>query len=82
MKKEKYNITGMTCSACSSHVEKAVKKLQGTTNVNVNLLSNNMVVEYDENKVNNNQIINAVVEAGYGAEISNNTETTAQKTSK
>lgn len=82
MKKEKYNITGMTCSACSSHVEKAVKKLQGTTNVNVNLLSNNMVVEYDENKVNNNQIINAVVEAGYGAEISNNTETTAPKTSK
>ena len=82
MKKEKYNITGMTCSACSSHVEKAVKKLQGTTNVNVNLLSNNMVVEYDENKVNNNQIINAVVEAGYGAEISNNTGTTAPKTSK
>jgi len=82
VKKEKYNITGMTCSACSSHVEKAVKKLQGTTNVNVNLLSNNMVVEYDENKVNNNQIINAVVEAGYGAEISNNTETTAPKTSK
>lgn len=74
MKKEKYNITGMTCSACSSHVEKAVQKLQGTTNVNVNLLSNNMVVEYDENKLNSDNIINAIIEAGYGAEISSNTE--------
>lgn len=74
MKKEKYNITGMTCSACSSHVEKAVQKLQGTTNVNVSLLSNNMVVEYDENKLNSDNIINAVVEAGYSAEISSNTE--------
>ena len=47
MKKEKFDIQGMTCSSCSSHVEKAVNKLDGIKCVNVNLLSNNMRVEYD-----------------------------------
>lgn len=68
--KEKYNITGMTCSACSAHVTKAVSKINGVKNVNVNLLSNNMVVEYDET-VSNNDIISAVIDAGYGAELEN-----------
>ncbi len=48
MKKQKFDIKGMTCSSCSSHVEKAVDKLQGIQNINVNLLTNNMTVEYDE----------------------------------
>ena len=48
MKKEKFDIQGMTCSSCSAHVEKAVKKVDGVKSVIVNLLSNNMVVEYDE----------------------------------
>ena len=69
--KEKYNITGMTCSACSAHVTKAVSKLNGVKNVNVNLLSNNMVVEYDDN-VSSSDIISAVTDAGYGAEVENN----------
>ena len=69
--KEKYNITGMTCSACSAHVTKAVSKLNGVKNVNVNLLSNNMVVEYDDT-ISSSDIISAVTEAGYGAEIENN----------
>ena len=51
----------------SSHVEKAVCKLQGIKNVNVNLLSNSMVVEYDEKYLNNQAIIKAVIDAGYGA---------------
>ncbi len=67
MKKSKFDIQGMTCSSCSSHVEKAVSKLQGIKNVNVNLLSNNMQVEYDENILNQNEIIKAVIDAGYGA---------------
>lgn len=67
MKKVKFNIQGMTCSSCSSHVEKAVKKLDGIINVNVNLLSNNMIVEYNENILNDDMIIKAVVDAGYGA---------------
>lgn len=69
MKKEQFDISGMTCSSCSSHVEKAVNKLDGIKKVNVNLLSNSMDVEYDEKIVNNDVIINAVKNAGYGASI-------------
>ena len=47
--KSKFNITGMTCSSCVSHVEKAVNKIDGIKKVNVNLLSNSMIVEFDEN---------------------------------
>ena len=74
--KEKYNITGMTCSACSAHVTKAVSKLNGVKNVNVNLLSNNMVVEYDDT-ISSNDIITAVTEAGYGVEIDSKKRNTA-----
>ena len=70
MKKEKFDIQGMTCSSCSSHVENAVCKLDGIKKVNVNLLSNNMIVEYDENKTDNSKIINAVVTAGFSANLS------------
>lgn len=69
MKKEKFNIEGMTCSSCSSHVEKVVSKLEGTINVSVNLLSNSMIVEYDEKVLDINKIINTVVDAGYGASV-------------
>lgn len=69
MKKEKFNIQGMTCSSCSSHIEKAVKDINGIKNVNVNLLSNNMIVEYDEKILNNKKIINTVIEVGYNAKI-------------
>ena len=70
MKKEKFDIQGMTCSSCSSHVEKAVCKLDGATKVNVNLLSNSMVVEYDDKILNNDLITKAVIDAGYGAKVS------------
>ncbi len=71
MKKEKFDVQGMTCSSCSSHVEKAVKELNGVTDVNVNLLTNNMIVEYDENALSVEQIIKAVINAGYNACIYN-----------
>lgn len=58
---EKFNVTGMTCSACSAHVEKSVKKLNGVKSVNVNLLQNNMHVDFDETAVSVDDIINAVV---------------------
>lgn len=67
MKKVKFNIQGMTCSSCQAHVNKAVEKLDGVKSVNVNLLSNNMIVEYDESKLDNEKIIKAVMDAGYGA---------------
>lgn len=69
MSKTRFDIQGMTCSSCSSHVERAVKKLEGVKSVNVNLLSNNMVVDYDENIINDNKVIEAVIDAGYGASI-------------
>ncbi len=69
MKKEKFDIQGMTCSSCSSHVEKAVNKLDGIKCVNVNFLSNNMIVEYDEKSLNSEKIERAVIDAGYGASL-------------
>ena len=51
--KERFDVTGMTCSACSSHVEKSVGKLTGAENVSVNPLTNSMQVEFDENKLDN-----------------------------
>ena len=69
MKKEKFDVTGMTCSACSSRVEKCVSKLSGAEKVSVNLLTNSMQVEYDENVLQEGQIIDAVVKAGYGASV-------------
>lgn len=66
---EKFNVTGMTCSACSAHVEKSVKKLNGVKSVNVNLLQNNMHVDFDETAVSVDDIINAVVSGGYGASV-------------
>lgn len=69
MAKYKFYVQGMTCSSCSAHVEKAVRKLEGVNSVTVNLLSNNMIVDFNESKVNVNDIINAVVAAGYGARL-------------
>ena len=69
MKKEQFTITGMTCSACSARVEKAVAKVDGTKDVSVNLLTNSMQLEYDEAKTSVPAIIKAVVDAGYGASV-------------
>ncbi len=68
MTKQKFNITGMTCSACSAHVEKAVNKLEGVS-ATVNLLSNSMTAEYDEGAVSPQDIIAAVTASGYGASL-------------
>lgn len=67
MTNQKFNITGMTCSACQMHVENAVRKLDGIESANVNLLANTMEASFDESKLNNKDIINAVKSAGYGA---------------
>lgn len=67
--KETYNVTGMTCAACSSRVEKSVSALPGIQEVSVNLLKNSMTVSYDEARLNSETIIRAVVDAGYGASL-------------
>lgn len=66
MKSEKFQVTGMTCAACSAHVEKAVAGVTGVHQVNVNLLMNSMVVEYGE-PASSQSICAAVEAAGYGA---------------
>ena len=65
--KQKFNVTGMTCSACSAHVTKAVEKLPGVSSVNVNLLGGSMLVEDDPGAESPESIIAAVDDAGYGA---------------
>lgn len=70
--KQKYDVIGMTCSSCSSHVEKAVRKVDGVLDVNVNLLNNSMVVDFDGSKATNEMIICAVENAGYKAMLENN----------
>ena len=69
--KQEFDIQGMSCAACSSRIEKSVCKLNGIQNVNVNLLTNHMSVEYDESVLNNQMIIDCVVDAGYGATLPN-----------
>ena len=73
--KQKFDVTGMTCSACSAHVEKSVSKLEGVQCVNVNLLRNSMVVEYDDNALGTTDIIHAVESGGYGASVQGETKT-------
>lgn len=67
--RKKFDITGMTCASCSAHVSKAVETLQGTSNVNVNLLNNSLSVDIDEEKVSIEEIISSIEKAGYKASI-------------
>ncbi len=78
--KNKFCIEGMTCSACASHVDNATRKLDGVKEVNVNLLSNTMEVEYDEKHCSVDVIIDAVKKAGYGAYLGNKVQ--EEKTKK
>ena len=83
MTKEKYNVTGMSCAACSAKVEKTVSKLAGMDKASVNLLTNSMQVEYDEKKLGPDDIIKSIVNAGYGASLAGDTkEKTKEKSIK
>lgn len=72
--KQKFDVMGMTCSACSAHVEKSVKGLSGINDVNVNLLQNTMVVDFDDSKLKEDDIIKAVVDGGYNAIVKGKTQ--------
>ena len=74
MKKEKFVVSGMSCAACSANVEKTVKKLDGVSDVNVNLLKGSMSVEYDEEKLSDSEISSAVCGAGYGCQSEENSK--------
>lgn len=64
---KKFDVRGMTCSACVANVTKAVERLDGVSTANVNLMTNSMKVNFDENKINDDEIIRAVEKIGYGA---------------
>ena len=67
MKTQKFDVTGMTCSACSARIEKNVNKTEGILEANVNLLTNSMTVKYDESLLSEEDIIKVVEDTGYGA---------------
>ena len=67
METKKYDVVGMTCSACVAHVEKSVRNLTGVQHVTVNLLSNSMLVEFDQKTLTSDKIIQSVQDAGYEA---------------
>ncbi len=81
MKTEKFDITGMTCSACVAHVEKSVRKLDGVSDVNVNLLTNSMSVEFEDKSLSTNKIIESIQDAGYDAflKVQTQSQSTAPK---
>ncbi|HOA20098.1 MAG TPA: HAD-IC family P-type ATPase, partial [Sedimentibacter sp.] len=67
MKTQKFDVTGMTCSACSARIEKNINKTEGILEANVNLLTNSMTVKYDESVLSEEDIIKVVEDTGYGA---------------
>lgn len=66
--KERYQVTGMSCAACSARVQKVTEQLDGVRSSNVNLLAGTMEIDYDETILSPEQIIGAVVNAGFGAQ--------------
>ena len=71
MKTEKFEVTGMTCSACVAHVEKNVSKLEGVKAVQVNLLTNSMTVSFDDDQLEISKIESSVKSIGYEAHVKN-----------
>ncbi|MBR4308553.1 MAG: cadmium-translocating P-type ATPase [Oscillospiraceae bacterium] len=66
---ERYRVTGMSCAACSARVQRVTEKLEGVSSSNVNLLAGTMEISYDPNRLSGADIVAAVVQAGYGAEL-------------
>lgn len=69
MKKQLLDITGMSCSACSSRIEKVVNRMQGVEQMSVNLLKNNAHVTFDESVVDEKAIIARIEKLGFGAKV-------------
>ena len=69
MKKEVYDITGMSCAACSARIEKGISGMEGIEQCSVNLLKNSMTVSYDEDRLDSDGIIHMVEDIGYGAAV-------------
>ena len=77
--KQKFRVTGMTCAACSAHVDKAVRNVDGVSAVEVNLLGQTMNAEFDSAVTDSQKIIAAVEHAGYGASVFDDAKKEAAK---
>ena len=75
--KQRFRVGGMSCAACSAHVEKSVSAVPGVSGVQVNLLAGSMAVEYDENACDAQTIIKAVEAGGYTAAVDDGRQTSA-----
>lgn len=73
MRKEHYDITGMSCSACSARIEKVLGKQKGVEQVSVNLLKNSMVINYDESIIDDATIVGKITKLGFGTTLHNGT---------
>ena len=78
MKKETYDITGMSCASCSAAVTRAVEKLEGAKDVNVNLMQNKMTLELSDG-LTDEMVIKAVEDAGYGASVKKDIKSDSSK---
>ena len=67
---EKFEIKGMTCASCQAHITAAVEKVNGVNSVNVNLITNSMVVDFNDDQTDVKRIIKAVQDIGYDAKLS------------
>ena len=67
MKKQRFNVTGMSCAVCQAAIERTVGKMDGVQSAVVNLLANTLTTEYDETKVTNEAICSRIAQIGYGA---------------
>ncbi len=79
IKTEKFRVTGMTCAACQTNVEKAAYKLQGTQKAEVNLLAQQLTVTFDDEVTSEAEIINTVTDIGYGAFLNKNDKKSSLK---
>ncbi len=77
--KKKYSVTGMTCAACSAGIERTVRKLEGIQSADVSLMGERMTVEYDETRISEQEIFDAVTGLGYGIEQYNENVLQARK---
>ena len=69
VKEETYTISGMSCAACSSAVERVTRKLEGVEESNVNLTTGKMTIKYDDEKVSSQLISQKVEKAGFGCDL-------------
>ena len=76
MKNETYNMGGMSCASCSAAVEKVTKMLPGVLESSVNLATNKLTISYDESVVSSEEIVTAITNIGFTAELAEKKKTT------